>query len=156
VADDSDSASPARTCGEAASVPADSVEHHVIASSFADPADVARFKRCKARGFSDQHCFKYGDNGVGCWGDSTGPGSGMSCALPPEDMEERWGCTEAARLKPVRVACNGRETVLLLKDRMPRKAWRTNGASIDLNYDACVFFGLTPPIMEPAVWQWQA
>jgi len=42
--------------------------HKVIASSFADPADVRAFKRCKAQGKTDQECFRVGDNGVGCWG----------------------------------------------------------------------------------------
>ena len=49
----------------------DPVIHRVHASSFADPADVRRFRACKAAGKSDQECFKVGDNGVGCWGDDT-------------------------------------------------------------------------------------
>src|SRR5688572_27886450 len=41
------------------------------ASSFADPKDVAAFKRCKAQGKTDQQCFRVGDNGIGLWGDDT-------------------------------------------------------------------------------------
>src|SRR5947207_12121824 len=44
------------------------VVYSAKASSFADPADVAAFKRCKERGGSDQDCFKVGDNGIGAWG----------------------------------------------------------------------------------------
>jgi hypothetical protein len=39
--------------------------HHVVASSFADPADIRAFKKCKATGKTDQQCFKVGDNGIG-------------------------------------------------------------------------------------------
>jgi hypothetical protein len=132
------------------------MEHHVKASSFADPGDVARFRRCKAGGGSDQECFKVGDNGVGCWGDDTSEGSGPSCALPPEDMAERWGSKAAARRKKVLVVANGRQVVCLLKDTMPHRANIKNGAGIDLNPDAVKALGLAPPIMVPAVWSWAA
>lgn len=65
----------------------DSEWHEVIASSFADPADVAAFKRCKANGGTDAQCFRIGDNAIGAWGDSTAEGTGPSCALPPEDWQ---------------------------------------------------------------------
>lgn len=41
------------------------------ASSFADPADVRAFERCKAEGKSDQACFRVGDNGIGQFGKIT-------------------------------------------------------------------------------------
>jgi hypothetical protein len=124
------------------------------ASSFADPADVAAFWRCKKRGGSDQQCFKVGDNGVGCWGDDCSAGSGPSCALPPEDMIEKWGSVKAARRKPVSVTANGRTITVLLKDRMPHRANIKNGAVIDLNPDAVAALGLKPPIMVSASWSW--
>src|SRR5260370_17257596 len=34
------------------------------ASSFADPADVVAFNKCKAQGKTDQQCFKVGDHGI--------------------------------------------------------------------------------------------
>ena len=49
----------------------DSGWHSTTATSFADPADVAAFKRCKAQGKSDHECFAVGDNGIGSWGDPT-------------------------------------------------------------------------------------
>jgi hypothetical protein len=128
--------------------------HPVRASSFADPKDVAAFKRCKADGGSDQECFRQGDNAIGCWGDSTAEGSGPSCALPPEDMIEKWGSEAAAKHKPVDVTANGITTHCILKDSMPHRANITNGAGIDLNPDAVRALGLEPPIMTPASWKW--
>lgn len=130
--------------------PADSAVHAVKASSFADPADVAAFKRCKAQGKSDQECFKVGDNGVGKWGDDTTADTPM-CALPPEDWQQ-FG--NAARGKKVLVKCEGREVVCELRDTMPKKENIKNGASIDLNPAAWKALGHTPPQMRAATWQW--
>ena len=60
----------------------------VIASSFADLADVEAFKKAKAKGLTDQEAFKVGDNGVGAWGDFTAQEDTPMCALPPEDWLE--------------------------------------------------------------------
>lgn len=128
--------------------------HHVIASSFADPADVRAFKRCKDNGGTDQQCFRVGDNAIGCWGDDVSEGTGPSCALPPEDMIERFGSTSAAKHAKVKVVINGRDVPCVLKDRMPAKHNIHNGAGIDLNPDAVRAGGLQPPIMEPATWEW--
>lgn len=128
--------------------------HEVKASSFADPADVRAFKRCKDRGGSDQDCFKLGDNGIGAWGDDCSEGSGPSCALPPEDLIDKWGAVNLAKHKPVNVIANGKTITCLVKDRMPWKKNITNGAGIDLNPDAVRALGLEPPIMVPAQWSW--
>lgn len=125
--------------------------HHVKASSFADPADVRAFKRCKDQGNSDQACFKVGDNAIGKWGDSTAAGAGPICALPPEDWS-RFG--SAARGKKVLVSANGKQVVCELRDTMPHKANSTNGAGIDLNPDAVEALGLRVPLMIDATWQW--
>jgi hypothetical protein len=131
-----------------------SAEHHVKASSFADPSDIKAFKRCKERGGTDQDCFKVGDNGIGCWNDNVAEGTGASCALPPEDMEERWGSVNGAKHKLVEVSANGRVVTCVLRDRMPHRANIKNGAGIDLNPDAVRALGLEPPIMVSAVWKW--
>lgn len=137
-----------------APTPSNGIEHRVKASSFADPADVRAFKKCKARGGSDQECFKVGDNGEGCWMDDTSEGSGPSCALPPEDMEEKWGSVVNAKHKLVIVSGNGKTITCVLKDRMPRRANIKNGAGIDLNPDTVRALGLEPPIMISATWKW--
>lgn len=127
--------------------------HTVMASSFADPADVAAFKRCKAQGKSDQECFKVGDNGVGKWGDDCSEGSGPSCALPPE-IWQKFGAN--AHNKKVLVKCieTGKEATLFLRDTMPHLANITNGAGIDINPDGWKLLGKTPPVMTKVIWGW--
>jgi hypothetical protein len=131
----------------------DAAVHHVIASSFADPADIAAFKKCKKTGKTDKQCFAVGDNGIGCWGDDT-TGKVAMCALPPEDMIERWGSVARARLKPVRVTIGKKTIVALLGDRMPARANIKNGAGIDLNPAACKALGVKIPLKTPATWSW--
>lgn len=122
--------------------------HQVKASSFADPADVAAFRRCKAQGKSDQECFKVGDNGIGKWGQDTTRDTPM-CALPPED----WNGLKTPWLQKVLVSANDKQVVCLLGDTMPHKANIKNGAGIDLNPAAVKALGLHPPIMIAATWQ---
>ncbi len=124
------------------------------ASSFADPKDVEVFRKLKSDGATDEQAFKYGDSGIGCWGDDCTQGSGQACALPPEDMEERWGSVSAAKHKPVKVTCNGRDIICTLKDRMPHRKNIHNGAVIDLSPDSVSALGLHPPIMIHCAWSW--
>lgn len=144
------------TTGDAAPWPpeaqGDAEVHHVMASSFADPADVSAFRHCKALGGSDQECFRVGDNGVGKWGDDCTAGSGPKCALPPEDWLARWGVN--ARHAKVLVTIGDKSVLCAMDDTMPHRANITNGASIDLNPDACAALGVTPPLMTKATWQW--
>lgn len=125
------------------------------ASSFADPADIAAFRRCKRQGKSDKECFKVGDNGIGCWGDDTTANVPM-CALPPEVMVEKFGRLDKARGKIVVVTVRGRSVRCVVADRMPpmNSPYRKNRAGIDLNEAACKALGLTPPIMVPCEWKW--
>lgn len=130
--------------------------HKVTASSFADPADIAAFRRCKQHGGSDAQCFKLGDNGVGCWDDDVSAASHIAyCALPPDDMIARWGSVDAARHKRVVVTANGRLVVCILGDRMPWHRNIKNGCGIDLNPVACAALGLEPPVKTPASWAWE-
>lgn len=124
--------------------------HSVMASSFADPDDIAAFRRCKALGKSDRECFKVGDNGIGKWGVDTTADTPM-CALPPEDWVP---LGSLAKGKKVLVECLGRKVICELQDTMPSKSLITNGAGIDLNYAAWKALGQTPPVMLPAVWGW--
>lgn len=120
----------------------------VLASSFADPQDLADFERSGS--FAD------GDNGIGCWGDKTAQWTVPMCALPPEDVIAKWGSMRArdARRKPVRVRANDREVVCLLADRMPSKKNIKNKAGIDLNPAAAKALGLVPPFLVHAEWEW--
>lgn len=124
--------------------------HQVMASSFADPSDIAAFKKCKAEGKSDQECFSRGDNGIGKWGDST-TGTTPMCALPPEDWKP---LGDKARGTKVKVTANNRIVICELRDTMPAKKNIKNNAGIDLNPAAVAALGLKPPIMIPATWEW--
>lgn len=123
--------------------------HEGHASSFADPADVRAFQRCRAAGKSEQECFKVGDNGIGKWGTDTTQAKPM-VALPPED----WSHLPHPQGTLVIVEANGQTVRAELQDTMPAKAHITNGAIVDLNPAACAALGLTPPVMVKARWRW--
>lgn len=118
------------------------------ATSFADPADVAAFRKCKAQGKSDAQCFKVGDNGIGCWGDDTTAARPM-CALPPEDWKP---LGKNARGAKVLVIVGYKSVLCELRDTMPARRNIKNGAVIDLNPAACKALGLTPPMKAHCAW----
>jgi hypothetical protein len=131
--------------------------HLVIASSFADPADLFAYQRALALGMSEKQALAFGDNGIGArelGGYPTVAGTGPACALPPEDIEEKWGIVEEGRDRRVKVSNRTSEVITTLKDKMPPRAHITTRARIDLNPDACAALGLTPPVMSPVVWSW--
>lgn len=132
-----------------AALAAHAYSRSVLASSFADPADIQAFQACKARGGSDEECFLIGDNGIGKWGDDTTQGSGPACALPPED----WNFLAAPPKTKVLVTHQGNSVICELRDTMPAKVHITNGADIDLNPDACTFLELTPPVLTQVTWK---
>ncbi|RYD34900.1 MAG: hypothetical protein EOP86_09850 [Verrucomicrobiaceae bacterium] len=122
-----------------------------LASSFADPKDIADFRECKATGKSDRSCFAVGDNGVGCWGADTTVDVPM-CALPPED----WAHLTRPAGTLVEVTVGSRSVVCQLQDKMPAKANIRNGAVIDLNKAAWDRLGHQPPVKKPCSWRWAA
>ena len=135
---------------EPAEEPTEELEwHEVLASSFADPADIAAFKKCKEKGHSDQHCFKYGDNGIGKWGDDTTMPFPM-CALPPDD----WQKVKDPRGKEVIVRMGDGQVICELRDTMPWKKNIKNGCGIDLNYAACQVLGVKVPLKRKCKWAW--
>jgi len=127
----------------------------VTASSFADPNDVVAYNDAKARGCSEEEALRFGDNGKGKWGDDTSLFNKLMCALPPEDLEEKWGNVDAARGKKVSVTYKGKTVICELRDTMPHKANITNGAGIDLNPAFGKEFKCDPPFMLHNVkWEW--
>jgi hypothetical protein len=128
--------------------------HKVKATSFADPADIHAFQRCKERGGTDKECFAKGDNGIGLWDQSCAEGTGPCCALPPEDYIEQWGSINVAKNKLVLVERLGKSVICDCRDRMPYRKFITNGAGIDLNPDACKALGLRPPASATVTWRW--
>lgn len=126
------------------------------ATSFADPGDVERFRRCKKAGGTDNDCFQKGDNGIGLWNDDTSQGSGPSCAIPPDDMIVKWGGVLNAKHRKIVVElASGKSVICTLKDRLPWKRNIHNGAVIDLNPDAVTALGYEPKDFDDIVkWWW--
>jgi len=71
----------------------------VIATSFADPEDVARYKKAIADGKTEEDALAIGDNGIGAWGDVAAREEVPMSALPPEDWLAKWGSGHNARGK---------------------------------------------------------
>jgi hypothetical protein len=133
---------------------ADEEVHIVTASSFADPADVAAFKKCLKSGKTEKQCFAVGDNGIGLWGDDTTVDKPI-CALPREDWLAKWKKSSVARGKKIELSFKDKKVICELRDTMPPKAKITNGAGIDLNPGAAKALGLKPPFLQPNVgWRW--
>jgi len=128
--------------------------HTVRASSFADPADVAAYRRLKARGFSEKYCLAHGDNGIGCWGDDTTSEDVAMCALPPEDWQDFLPPARGTLIKvTAEVDGEHREVICELRDTMPRRANIRNGRGIDLNPGACKALGLKIPVDHKVTWE---
>lgn len=138
--------------GEVFSSSAEGME--VNASSFADPADVAAFLKCKAQGKSDQECFKVGDNGIGFTGINCADDSIPICALPPEEWKAKYGSSKNAAGKPVDVTYEHKTVRGIMGDTMPAIANIKNDARIDLNPGFAKAFGVKPPFMIRVVWKW--
>jgi hypothetical protein len=133
---------------------ADTEVHVVTASSFADPADVAAYRKCVASGKTEKQCLAVGDNGIGLWGDDTTVAAPI-CALPPDEWLTKWKKGSVARGKKIDLTFDGRKVICELRDTMPAKMNITNGAGIDLNPGAAKALGLTPPFLQPNVgWRW--
>lgn len=120
----------------------------VTASSFADPADVVAFNKCKAQGKTDQQCFKVGDNGIGQFGKITAQDQIAMVAVHADDMIARWGSIIAAAHRPVTVTVNNKTIDATVEDRIGVKG------RIDLNPAGAKQLGLNPPFLVPCVWNW--
>lgn len=118
------------------------------ASSFADPADVAAFNRCKATGKSDVQCFAVGDNGIGQFGKITAQTHTPMVAVHKTEMVSRWGSVIAAAHRPVKVRANGITIDATVEDRISAPG------RIDLNPACAKLLGLKPPFMVPCEWKW--
>ncbi len=120
-----------------------------IASSFADPADVTAFNKCKATGKTDQECFKVGDNGIGQFGKITAQTQTPMVAIHKDDMIARWGSVNAAAHRMVTVTIKGKTIQAAVEDRLGV------AGRIDLNPAAAKQLGLNPPFLEKnCVWNW--
>ncbi len=133
----------------ALNVAAGSVDPYVReASSFADPADLKAFQRCKATGKSDLKCFAVGDNGIGQFGRVTAQDTIPMVAVHKDDMIAKWGSVQGAAHRPVQVTVNGKTINATVEDRVSARG------RIDLNPACAKLLGLTPPFLVPARWRW--
>jgi hypothetical protein len=117
------------------------------ASSFADPADVVAFKKCKATGKTDKQCFAVGDNGIGQFGANTAQEKTAMCALHADDMKAIWGSVAAAAHKLVIVSTQKDSVICAVEDRMSSRG------RIDLNPAAAKRLGLKPPFLVDCIWR---
>lgn len=131
-------------------VPAHYRWNKVLASSFADPADVIAFDKCKATGKTDLQCFAVGDNGIGKWGHPTANTSTPMAALPREIWRDA-GQSGGSRIA---VRRNGVEVHGILGDTMPSLKNIKNGCGIDLNPAFAKALGLKPPFKTEVEWRW--
>lgn len=127
---------------------------NVLASDFASLADLAGYKKAKARGLSDTDAFKFGDNGLGCWGALTAQETVPMCAMPPDDMIAKFGSIAKAKNARVKVTVGKLSVVCILADRMPWKKNIRNGCGIDLNPAALNALRLKTPVRTAVVWEW--
>jgi len=118
------------------------------ASSFADPADLRAFNRCKATGKSDLACFAVGDNGIGQFGKITSQETIPMIAVHKTAMVAKWGTIAGAAHKRVRVSANGRTIEATVEDRISALG------RIDLNPACAKLLGLNPPFTVPCSWEW--
>lgn len=119
-----------------------------IASSFADPDDLDKFKQCKATGKSDVKCFAVGDNGIGQFGKVTAQAFIPMVAIHKKYMVQRWGSVLAAAHRPVMVSINGKTLAATCEDRI------SEPGRIDCNPAVLRLLGLTAPLKIAAKWRW--
>ena len=119
------------------------------ASSFADPADIRAFNRCKATGKTDLQCFAVGDNGIGQFGKITSQDTIPMIAVHKTAMVAKWGTIAGAAHKRVRVSANGRIIEATVEDRISAPG------RIDLNPACAKLLGLNPPFTVPCSWEWE-
>lgn len=127
----------------------------VKASSFADAADVASYRRCMAAGRSN--CLSVGDNGEGYFrGADTTDLSRLYVALPPEEWKARFGTKKAASHARVWVRYGNRVLLAELADTMPpvARCLAQNGALLDMAPGLAARFGLAPPFLVNVAWCW--
>lgn len=129
------------------------------ASTFADPEDVRRFKKCKLQGgywsngvwhpgSSDLHCFEYGDNGIGFWEDDTTVDEAYF-ALHKDIIRDHFGGDlDKGHGAKVRLVHKGKEIEGKVMDICGVRS------RIDLNPGACKALGIPVNDLYDVTWRW--
>lgn len=129
-------------------IPSTSLKFKCTASSFADPADLVAFNKCKATGKTDLQCFAVGDNGIGQFGKITAQEHTPMIAVHKDAMVAKWGTVAGSAHKAVRVSANGKTIEATVEDRISAPG------RIDLNPACAKLLGLKPPFTVPCSWEW--
>lgn len=121
-------------------------------TSFADPADVVAFKKCKREtGRSDIFCFGRGDNGIGQFGKITAQEHTAMVAIHGDEMERMWGSRQGAAHRPVEIKLPGTDLIVeaTCEDRISAEG------KVDLNPGAFTRLGLKAGFTVPGLWRWK-
>lgn len=123
------------------------------ASSFADPADLRAFIKCKGTGKTDLQCFAVGDNGIGATALGSLKTSQLEtpmCALTRKTIIDRWGSIAGGKGKMVVIKVSGAPAFdCLLGDILGVEG------RIDLNPAAAKLANQQPPFTVQATWGWK-
>ena len=117
-----------------------------IASVFANPRDIARYRMAKAQGASEEEALKVGDNGKGAWGDDTTSHNIPMVALPADTPGLSHG-------RLVEVQGPAGKVIAKVADKMPATPNLQGKANIDLNPAAASLVGHGGGVM-PVKWKW--
>lgn len=133
-------------------IKADGTWHNTTFTSFADPADVIAFNKCKREtGKSDVFCFGRGDNGIGQFGKITAQEHTPMVAIHNDEMVRMWGSQAGAAHRPVELKLPGTDLIVeaTCEDRISERN------KVDLNPASFKRLGLNAPFTERGQWRWK-
>lgn len=117
-----------------------------LASTFADPADVRRYREARAAGATESQALAVGDNGVSAYGDDTTSSVDPIVALPPDTPG--FAHNRFVEL----TGPDGRSGIARVSEKMPATAKLKGNATIDLNPGAARLIG-HPGGVYPVSWR---
>src|SRR5215469_14775261 len=116
-----------------------------LASTFADPGDIARYKAAKAAGKSEEQALMVGDNGVGnaaLGGIDTTKSYGI--AMPENWLRQQYGNDKSAwRRARALLTVNGQTIQVPYVDTGPGQGPQSKGVVTDLSYSLAKALGST-------------
>lgn len=125
-----------------------------LASSFADPDDVAAYHKAIANGLTHRQALAVGDNGIGAWGHITAQTHTPMVALAPSIIRARWAKLTNGKNKRVQISLGNKTVIAQVADVMPEATSGITRAGIDLNPAASRALALRPPHLVKVEWKW--
>lgn len=117
-----------------------------MASVFADPGDLERYRAAKEQGATEEQALLVGDNGQGAWGDDTTSTNIPIVALPADTPGLKRG-------RLVEVWGPQGKVIAKVGDKMPNYGDLKGKATIDLNPAAAKIVGHGGGL-APVTWKW--